>query len=131
MAVITGVTADYPLCMSGSGSGGAGTVAWLQNDASVNIKNNENKNMEKFYRVKKDTPAWLAGAIIKHDGQDYKSVNDLFDQEWTSDKYYECFTVVEKATEWFERVWPVMVDGGEIVYKVQEEARKHFTNKIA
>ena len=65
--------------------------------------------MKKYYRVKKDTPIWDAGAIIATDcSGDYRALEDVWNR---SDKkgsvYAESDEIVEasKNEEFFERVY--------------------------
>lgn len=85
---------------------------------------------EKFYRVIQDTPAWLKGALIYKSGECYVAHTELFNQEYTSPKYYESTAIVENATAYFSRVYRVKQDG-KIKFLSKEEARKVVEEEIA
>ncbi len=82
-------------------------------------------NMEKFYKVMKDTVLLNAGAIIKKEGKgySYQVASDL----WNTDAVKEGSNIdlneyaVEHAPEWYERVYEV-IDGGRKFYVSKGEA---------
>lgn len=85
------------------------------------------KNMakEKFYRLKKDTPALNAGAILKKGDcdSDYQPISDIWDTDACESNNRSYFTayVVEHAADWYERVYPVNLLT-KTVYKLKAEA---------
>jgi hypothetical protein len=81
--------------------------------------------MEKFYRVIKDVPAWELGAIVRkeNDSDGYRTINKIWDKEYTKNDYYESQTIVENATEYFQRVYPVNLIT-KTVYKLKAEAKE-------
>lgn len=89
----------------------------------------ENSNMSKFYRVKKDTPAWEAGAILKHDSdKSYSPISDLWNTEAADEAIKDtplCMraALIENCPEWFERVYEVSVLG-KSKYLIKEGAKK-------
>lgn len=88
----------------------------------VNSKPNMD-SADKFYRVLQDTPAWLKGALIYKIGEQYVAHTELFNQEWTSPKYYESANIVENAPAFFARVYRVKQDG-KVKFLSKEDARK-------
>lgn len=92
----------------------------------------ETKKMTtKYYRVKKDLPAWNAGAILKLDSCDntYVSINDLWDStavEKVEDSVCEHAGIVENSPEWFERVYEVGLLG-KTKYLVKDAAQKAYS----
>jgi len=73
--------------------------------------------MKKYYRVKKDTFLWVAGAIISNTGGNtpgtgYLPIEDIWDKvppgtEYITDKIIEH----PDNAEWFERVYPDTLNG--------------------
>ena len=62
--------------------------------------------MTKYYKVLKDTPLWIKGAIIKsgaNNGAGYNSTDDVYltcdHSEYLSTK------IIESQPEWFQRVF--------------------------
>lgn len=81
---------------------------------------------ERFYRVKKDLPAWAAGAIVKRSGDgDYEAISDLWEtfEEGYPHEYVEKKEIVENSPEFFERVYSIGVLG-KAKFVVKEMARK-------
>jgi hypothetical protein len=67
--------------------------------SQVNKLSKGEKNMSKFYRVKKDSPAWLAGAVLAldEDNETYAAISDLwdsFEEDYPTD-YVENAAIVE------------------------------------
>jgi hypothetical protein len=73
------------------------------------------KIMDKFYRVKKDTYFWTAGAILKlNSNGKYEAVDDIWNVDG-NEVFNKCMNsgicekaeLVENAPDWFERVYKV------------------------
>lgn len=85
--------------------------------------------MPKFYRVKKDTPTWKAGAIIKTGlvtTDNYSAISDLWDVVENKDDRFiwtEDPNIVENSPEWFERVYDISILG-KVKYLVKDAAIK-------
>lgn len=91
----------------------------------------DNKKMDKYYRVKKDTATWEVGAVLQNKGDNggYMSVNDFYDKPCIEGiGYHETKKVVENSPEFFERVYPVSLLT-KTVYRLKEEARELFTKE--
>lgn len=93
----------------------------------------EKKMSKKYYRVLKDTPAWKQGAIVELDDNEYKAINDLWDNvENLKETYYETVQIVENSPEFFERVY-AMGKAQKMLFvtkeKAQEMASKYFTGE--
>lgn len=96
----------------------------------------------KYYRLLKDTPAWIKGAILyKYAGNpNYVAMSDMWETEAAaklSDAYQtvegarrggnvgESAIIVENSPEWFERVYPTQ-DKKKIKYVTKDKAIKDF-----
>lgn len=107
-------------------SGGVSENWTDEGDMELISNKKEEKNMAKFYRVKKETPAWEAGAVVSNekDSAKYKTINDLWDKECIEGiEYWESLKVVESSPEWFERVYPVNLIK-KTVYKLKAQAQE-------
>lgn len=97
------------------------------------------KTMEKFYRVVKDTPVWLKGAIVRKgdDSDQYSAVNDIWNSEETPEltKYLdnrsitEMASVIENCPSWYERVYKVSSLKG--MYYVVKDKMQDIMSKTA
>lgn len=75
--------------------------------------------MSKYYRVKKDTFMWRAGAIIKsediqnHATAGYVAVEDIWNFVPNINNEYISARIIEDTgnAEWFERVYPDTISG--------------------
>lgn len=86
--------------------------------------------MDKYYRLKKDTPALDAGAILRLDGDGYKPIDDLYSTPACGDNPYFAKFTIENASDWYERVYPVNLIT-KTVYKLKEEAREYFSKEVS
>jgi len=88
--------------------------------------NNQEKIMAyKYYRLVKDTPRLLSGAILRSDGDAYKPISDVWDthdDDPNSEAGYRGW-VVEHSPEWYERVYEVSAFG-KLKYLTKDAARK-------
>lgn len=102
-------------------------------DCELELVTKKENKMGKYYRVQKDTPGWLAGAIIQQlepsdsndKNPDYRAISDLwepFEEGYPTD-YVELADIVENSPEWFVRVYDVKVLG-KIKYLTKEKARE-------
>ena len=106
-------------------------------ESSLQLINNKN-HMEKFYRVKKDTYLFTAGAILsnKENSTQYKATDDIWHVEGneTLRKFLDgapavAADVVENSPDWFERVYKVSSIRG-MAYVVKS-AMKDLMSKVA
>ncbi len=81
--------------------------------------------MNKYYRTKVNLPAWDKGAILEYDGKNYKAISDLWNTKAGDEckDYFETETIVENASDFFERVYNVSVLG-KTKYLLKDDARK-------
>lgn len=86
--------------------------------------------MSKFYRVKKDTFMWEAGAILENNvngGDGYTAINDIWHVAELGTEYISA-RIIEKNPEWFERVYPVNLLS-KVVYKLKAEAKEAYSKE--
>lgn len=88
----------------------------------------------KYYRVKKDTFLWQAGAILEIDRENgskggYSPISDIWDvitDKEDVDGEYISAVFVENNPEWFERVYKVDL-ATKTIYEVKEKAKELMT----
>lgn len=91
--------------------------------------------MSKFYKVLKDTPAYLEGAILRDNGNGYVGTNELFNTEAfqiaidAASKAGRTFPsavheTIENSPEWYERVYEVYTKPDTYEYLPKAEALK-------
>lgn len=98
---------------------------WSEDEFEL-INKKGSKMSDKMYRVKKDTPQWEEGAIVKKDNDgDYSAISNLWDTPATQkmDHYVETEKIIENSPGWYERVYEVSVLG-KAKYLTKEAAKK-------
>ncbi len=117
--------------------------AQFLNDYNASYVNQENiqlinNNMnDKFYRVKKDTYIWQAGAILKlNDSGKYSATDDIWNVEGNdvfnkklADGVCEAREIVENAPDWFERVYSVKSFKG-MYFVVKDKMKDLLSNGV-
>lgn len=113
---------------------GQNNAVEIMDDGRISPRRNNNegdKNMaEKFYRVKKDTPLVLAGAILRKTDERYYPISDLWDAyEGRSANGTMVAGMVEapENKDWFERVYEVSVLG-KAKFLIKEAAQKAYSD---
>lgn len=88
------------------------------------INNDKKMDTSKYYVVRKDTPAWEAGAILKNTGGNggYKAIATLWDKPCIETLDYHEAKMVVEGSDFFERVYAIEQDG-KTVYTTKEKAR--------
>lgn len=95
---------------------------WLELvEDNKNLKEND-MTTQKFYRLKKDTPAIVAGAILRNTCDTYEPISDVWEVFPDRPKSAWGEWIVEHATDWYERVYEVQVNG-QTKYLLQADAR--------
>lgn len=80
--------------------------------------------MEKFYRVKKDTPLWREGAIISDKNNGYRAIEDIWDTVKHNEYLGRETVEADGNTDFFERVYPDTITGK--LYKTKDEMIELF-----
>ena len=90
----------------------------------------------RYYKIIKDHPLWINGAIIsnnKEDSDNYFTINEIFCKDIPNipniETWYEGKEIVENSPEFFERVYKVE-DSKNIFYKTKEKALKFIQDKF-
>lgn len=89
----------------------------------------EKKMATKYYRVKQDLPDLEAGAILSNEHGEYQPVSDLWETKAADNADYESQwedSIVEEASDWFERVYDVKVLG-KVKYLVKDAAKQAYS----
>jgi len=81
----------------------------------------------KYFIVKKDTPLWLKGAILKPTDTEngYNAISDLWDANEKINNEYLTATIIESQPEWFERVYETSILG-KAKFLTKEKAREFY-----
>lgn len=117
------------LIPSGGQEGGCSCPAYWELVTENN--NKQSTSMNKFYRVKKDTPTMLAGCVVKKNSSGgYSPINDLFLTDAVEEGASLNYTAynIEHATDWYERVYEINLIT-KTVYKLKEEAKEYFAKE--
>lgn len=82
--------------------------AWYFSEYQLELITEEKSTMsKKYYRVVKEHPVWVVGAIIENDCGDYSAIDDVFVNDFKGlEHYFETDSVVEQS-DWFEQVYPI------------------------
>jgi len=86
---------------------------------------------DKYYRVKKDTFLWVAGAILKHhtwsSGKSgYSPIEDIWNKaSKQSDEYITAHIIEDPAcADYFERVYPDTIGGK--IFKTKDQLVERY-----
>ena len=83
----------------------------------------------RYYVVKKDTPLWSEGAILKpnDDGNGYVAISELWNASDVVKSEYLSKRIIEEQPEWFEQVYEVGILG-KAKYLTKVKARDLYNN---
>lgn len=87
--------------------------------------------MAKYYRVKKDTPMWIEGAIIFNSdySEKYRATQDIWTRVEGTEGWTEGDKLVENNPDWYERVYPIDLIT-KTVYKLKEQALEFYSKQV-
>lgn len=84
--------------------------------------------MTKYYRLLKDTPIWIEGAIISDDNTSdgYQAIEDIWDRAEKAKDHWESKAVIEapENKDFFERVYKDKMD--KAIFHTKEELKKVY-----
>jgi len=90
----------------------------------------------RYYKIIKDHPLWINGAIIsdnKENSNNYFAINEIFCKDIpnipNTETWYEGKELIENSPEFFERVYKVE-NSKNIFYETKENALKFIQDKF-